>query len=297
MSYLMAYTDMSHSIAVNLFPTLDNAPRLRVLDLELVALYDTPRVRLPETWKLTEICLTLKEAGSPSPAPMLPLVRQLSSTLQKLLMDVSDRWRPRPAFAPFIHLPKLTELTCTRMGNFVLEHIAAPKLERLVIITNEYSFPDSVFTHLRTFKALSELSLVDVIWDADSLLSTLRALPTLTTLKITENAQEIAQQCVTAALLSGLTRGGVDVDGVLTPPNPTCPLPNLTTMLLALFKCETEEEAELVAPLRTMALSRPPSESIDDAELRPLDVFGVVYAASASHPATPSWRGGLKAVP
>ncbi|KAL1671268.1 hypothetical protein EV122DRAFT_226870 [Schizophyllum commune] len=177
-------------------------------------------------------------------------------------------------------------------GYCLMEIIVAPALQTLNVCRNPDGNVTWILERIAIFPALTNLSLANVTWDSGSLLSTLRSLPHLTSLDLAEDTKELI---ITKALLSGLTRGGVDVEGVRTPSNPQCPLPNMVSMRILLCKPEWSDtyESPLVVPLCMMALSRRRGAA-DGEDLRALEIFDARYKYSGVKDAKPilAWGDG-----
>lgn len=292
---------MAHGGAVvcRPFDSLRDARQLHTIHIHLFSLFPTIQLRLPRKWKLRQITLLFENPGiSQRPGLLLPVVGQFAKTLRRLSIAVlrCDLSPLPPVAAGTIQLPVLMALICSEAGYFLLEHITAPKLQYLRIELNNAPVPGAPpypLERISAFQALRDLHLTDVSWATPSLLSTLLMVPQLSSLVLTEIKKELAGRCITADLISGLTRGGVDVDGVLTPQNPSCPLPNLTALHLTLYKSETGEAAALVASLRKLGLSRKAPGGDDDTRLAPLSAFTVRYRGSDRKRALakdiPSW--------
>ncbi|KAL1699052.1 hypothetical protein EV121DRAFT_296565 [Schizophyllum commune] len=179
-------------------------------------------------------------------------------------------------------------------GYCLMEKIVAPALQTLNVGRNPDGNVTWILERIATFPALTNLSLASVVWESGSLLSTLRNLPHLTSLVVSEDTRELI---ITKALLSGLTRGGVDVEGVCTPPNPQCPLPNLVSMRMLLCKPEWSDtyESPLIVPLCMMALSRRHgTAAADGTDLRALETFDARYNYCGVNDAKPilAWGNG-----
>uniref|UniRef100_D8PY97 Expressed protein n=2 Tax=Schizophyllum commune (strain H4-8 / FGSC 9210) TaxID=578458 RepID=D8PY97_SCHCM len=177
-------------------------------------------------------------------------------------------------------------------GYCLIENTVAPALETLHIDRNPDGDVRRVLERISTFPALTKLTLANVAWESGSLLSTLRSLSQLISLSLAEDTQGLI---ITEALLSGLTRGDVDVGGVLTPPNLHCPLPNLVSMHILLSKPEWSDtyESSLAVPLRTMALSRHRGAA-DDTDLRALEIFDARYSHCGMKDAKPILAWGFE---
>ena len=155
--------------------------------------------------------------------------------------STSGYFEGEPPSSTPLRLPRLRKLTCMGAGYCLMENIVAPALQTLNVGRNSDGNVAWILERIATFPALTSLSLANVAWESGSLLSTLRSLPHLTSLDIAEDTRE---RIITKALLSGLTRGGVDVEGVCTPPNLQCPLPNLVSMRMLLCKSEWSDTYE-----------------------------------------------------
>lgn len=253
------------------FDNLGEAPQLRHVELDFVDICGPAKLRFPPIWQLTHLELRLHYCDRPN--SLLPMIRQMAPTLRKLSVNVLDCEQfLRDHNAVLIHVPNLQSLSCTGMACFLFQHFAPPpQLTHLRIESYmDHHFLRSGVERISTYEALTELELVDVVWRAESLLSTFRCMPRLATLKIAETSADFVSQCMSGTVLAGLTRGGVDVHGAPTSPNPSCPLPNLTRMYIQLYSCETAKKA---AAITSMALSRKVGGISDGVTFRPLDVF------------------------
>ncbi|TRM63782.1 hypothetical protein BD626DRAFT_568409 [Schizophyllum amplum] len=246
----------------SIFSSLADAPRLRRVELITGLIPGTHSLRFPASWRLSHLVLEVKACGSL--ARLLSLIRQLAPTLRTFSLDII---RAMATFLPpplneDVRFPKLVEFTCFRGACFLFQHIAAPKLSSLSIgrhpvpLSSYGAAPlDSIAGRIGMCANLLELLIIDVIWPAESSLDTLRCLENLTSLDLREKKDEYVGRYINNELFVGLTRGGVEVEGVVTGPNPACPLPRLERMRVVLYK-DSEERPGLIAALRTMALSR-----------------------------------------
>ncbi|KAI5897237.1 uncharacterized protein SCHCODRAFT_02616969 [Schizophyllum commune H4-8] len=279
---------------VQLFRTLGVAPRLRSVELSFSGhLPHEIGLLLPDSWRLSHLALAFHLViGDEDPCILfLPLVQQAAPTLEELrlvvdyavpveeqgLFDLPDDLVPSEA--PNLRRIAATGPACTLLGAINAPRLSSLRLERIVdmpIVGDEW-MDAHLTTLVRGAAPASSLELVDIAWTADSLLATLRTLPNIASLRIEETTAELAGACITEALLAGLTRGGVAVDGALTPPNPLCPLPNLRTLHLGPCQRPPEDEVSLTAAMRRMEVARGLGGSADGVDFLPLEEFTYEY--------------------
>ncbi|KAL1673467.1 hypothetical protein EV122DRAFT_222622 [Schizophyllum commune] len=285
----------THPKVIRLYTNMSDAPRLRHVDIAFHAREDIEGdLRFPESWRLT--ALQLQDGIYRTRRPLLSLIAQQASTLEEVDVSASTSgyFEGEPPNSTPLRLPRLRKLTCMGAGYCLMEKIVAPALQTLNVGRNPDGNVTWILERIATFPALTNLSLANVAWESGSLLSTLRNLPQLKSLVVSEDTRE---RIVTKALLSGLTRGGVDVEGVCTPPNPQCPLPNLVSMRMLLCKSEWSDtyESPLVIPLCMMALSRRHgTAAADGTDLRALETFDARYVYFGVNDAKPilAWGNG-----
>ncbi|KAL1687810.1 hypothetical protein GGG16DRAFT_95428 [Schizophyllum commune] len=248
---------------VQLFRTLGVAPRLRSVELTFSGhLPHDIGLLLPGSWRLSHLALAfhLVKGDEDACTLFLPLVQQAAPTLEELSMVV-DYAVPVEEQSLFglpeglvpSEAPNLRRIAATGPASTLLGAINAPSLSslRLERIINVPVVGDEwMDAHLTTL-------LVDIAWTADSLLAVLRTLSGVSSLLY-------AGACITETLLAGLTRGGVAVDGALTPPNPLCPLPNLRALHLGPYQRTPEGEV-------SMEVARRSGGSADGVDFRPLE--------------------------
>ncbi|KAL1718995.1 hypothetical protein EV715DRAFT_251979, partial [Schizophyllum commune] len=274
---------------VQLFRTLGVAPRLRSVELTFSGhLPHDIGLLLPGSWRLSHLALAFHLVkGDEDPCTLfLPLVQQAAPTLEELSMVV-DYAVPVEEQSLFglpeglvpSEAPNLRRIAATGPASTLLGAINAPSLSslRLERIINVPAVGDEwmdayLTTLVRRVPPASTLELVDIAWTADSLIAVLRTLSSETT-------AEYSGACITEALLDGLTRGGVAVDGALTPPNPLLPLPNLRALHLEPYQRTPESEVSMEA-------ARGSGGSADGVDFRPLESFTYEYYRPTSD--TPS---------
>ncbi|KAL1666605.1 hypothetical protein GGF50DRAFT_50323 [Schizophyllum commune] len=285
----------THPKVIRLYTNISDA--LRLCDVD-IAFHPSGNIegdlRFPESWRLT--ALQLQDGIYRSRRPLLSLIAQQASTLEEVDVSASrsSYFEGEPPSSTPLRLPRLRKLSCWGAGYCLLENIVAPALETLHIGRNPHGNVTWILERISTFPSLTKLTLANVAWDSGSLLSTLRSLPHLTSVDVAEDTQE---RIVTEALLHGLTRGAVDVEGVCTPPNPQCPLPNLVDMRILLCRPEWRDtyESPLVVPLCMMALSRRHgTAAADGTDLRALETFDARYNYFGVNDAKPilAWGNG-----
>ncbi|KAL1752844.1 hypothetical protein FB107DRAFT_292830 [Schizophyllum commune] len=288
---------------VQLFRTLGVAPRLRSVELTFSGhLPHDIGLLLPGSWRLSHLTLAFHLVkGDEDPCTLfLPLVQQAAPTLEELSMVV-DYAVPVEEQSLFglpeglvpSEAPNLRRIAATGPASTLLGAINAPslsslRLERIInvpVVGDEW-MDAHLTTLVRRVPPASTLELVDIAWTADSLIAVLRTLSSVSSLLIEETTAEYSGACITEALLAGLTRGGVAVDGALTPPNPLLPLPNLRALHLGPYQRTPESEVSLIAAMRRMEVARRSGGSADGVDFRPLESFTYEYYRPTSD--TPS---------
>ncbi|KAL1702783.1 hypothetical protein EV121DRAFT_293023 [Schizophyllum commune] len=288
---------------VQLFRTLVVAPRLRSVELTFSGhLPYEFGLLLPGSWRLSHLTLAFHLVkGDECPCTLfLSLVQQAAPTLEELsmvvdyavpvgeqsLFDLPEGLVPSEA-------PNLRRLAATGPASTLLGAISAPglsslRLERIINapVVGDEGMDAHLTTLVRRVPPASTLELVDIAWTADSLLAVLRTLSNVSSLLIEETTAKYAGACITETLLAGLTRGGVAVDGALTPPNLLCPLPNLRTLHLGPYQRTSESQVSLNAAMRRMKVARRSGGSADGVDFRPLESFTYEYYRPTSD--TPS---------
>ncbi|KAL1700704.1 hypothetical protein EV121DRAFT_263867, partial [Schizophyllum commune] len=274
---------------VQLFRTLGVAPRLRSVELTFSGhLPHDIGLQLLGSWRLSHLTLAFHLVkGDEDPCTLfLPLVQQAAPTLEELSMVV-DYAVPVEEQSLFglpeglvpSEAPNLKRIAATGPASTLLGAINAPslsslRLERIInvpVVGDEW-MDAHLTTLVRRVPPASTLELVDIAWTADSLIAVLRTLSSETT-------AEYSGACITEALLAGLTRGSVAVDGALTPPNPLFPLPNLRALHLGPYQRTPESEVSMEA-------ARGSGGSADGVDFRPLESFTYEYYRPTSD--TPS---------
>ncbi|KAI5897265.1 uncharacterized protein SCHCODRAFT_02570897 [Schizophyllum commune H4-8] len=267
--------DNQPSSEVLLFSDLRDALNVRRVDLDIC--YSNPvRSRFPECWRLSYMSLCMYDCSDPA-CLLLELLEQVTPTLEVLKVELLECDAVIPHSFPY-HFSRLRELHFCRDGFTCLGFIEAPVLEfmrlREFLVDSEQSDAFlQALDNVSQSEVLSKLAIDDAYPDS-TVLKILRKLPQLEWLRLESNDQW--EYDLASEIFDGLTRGGVPVDGVDTPPNALCPLPNLRYLSID-FSLPDNDADEVVESLRRLALSRHPSVSDQEDEegvsLRPLDVF------------------------
>ncbi|KAI5897242.1 uncharacterized protein SCHCODRAFT_02570852 [Schizophyllum commune H4-8] len=245
----------------HLLTALSYAPMLRTVDIQVRRVRGgSSPLRFPNSWRLTDLAIFADHSDG-SVARFVPLLEQNANTLKRLSLSLphfGGTFYMTPDVLPVVSMPQLTELTCRMKAMELVSSIDAPQLSSLTIDRDLRKADDhpthglSVAHRIGTYTKLTQLSVLEVKWPTPSLLATLRALPNLSYLRLEETKPG---KLITKALVDAMTRGEVDVDGALTPPNASCPLPNLAHMHMVIQNWETKSK-DLEPAVRKMALSR-----------------------------------------
>ncbi|KAL1752853.1 hypothetical protein FB107DRAFT_219049 [Schizophyllum commune] len=246
----------------HLLTALSYAPMLRTVDIQAKHLRGgSSRLRFPDSWRLTDLAFFAYQCEG-SAARFGSLLSQNAITLKRLKLSLTDfagTFDTTPDVLPIVSMYQLTNLTCCLRATELVSCIDAPQLSSLTIdrdlrkadAFSSYGVP-SLARRIRMYTSLTRLSVLEIKWPTPSLLSTLYALSNLAYLRLEETKPG---KLVTKALVDALTRGGVDVDGTLTPINGSCPLPNLAHMHIIMQNWDSRSE-EVIPAVRKMALSR-----------------------------------------
>ncbi|KAL1752867.1 hypothetical protein FB107DRAFT_219064 [Schizophyllum commune] len=272
---------------VLLFSHLRDAVNLRRVDLD-IRNHDRVPIRFPECWRLSCLSLDMMHCDEAAILVKKPL-EQVAPTLEVLrIITFECEIVLPPSLNPIpYHFPRLRELHLGYEACEFIAFIEAPVLAfmRLQDCFLSLTLDSSIFLHaldnVSRSEVLSKLDFDDIL-PSPAVFETLRKLPQLEWLRMETYDAEWETDAID--FFVGLTRGGVSVDGVDTPPNALCPLPNLRYLFVG-FELSYEDAGEIAASLRRLALSRHPSVSDQEDEegvsLRPLDVF---YADVYTYP-------------
>ncbi|KAL1700726.1 hypothetical protein EV121DRAFT_294935 [Schizophyllum commune] len=272
---------------VLLFSHLRDAVNLRRVDLDIRS-HDRVPIRFPECWRLSCLSLDMMHCDEAAILVKKPL-EQVAPTLEVLrIITFECEIVLPPSLNPIpYHFPRLRELHLVDEACEFIAFIEAPVLAfmRLQDCFMSLTLDSSIFLqaldNVSRSEVLSKLDFDDIL-PSPAVFETLRKLPQLEWLRMVTDDAEWETDAID--LFVGLTRGGVSVDGVDTPPNALCPLPNLRYLSVC-FELSYEDAGEIAASLRRLALSRHPSVSDQEDEegvsLRPLDVF---YADVYTYP-------------
>ncbi|KAL1725014.1 hypothetical protein EV714DRAFT_222129 [Schizophyllum commune] len=272
---------------VLLFSHLRDAVNLRRVDLDIRD-HDRVPIRFPECWRLSCLSLDMMHCDEAAILVKKPL-EQVAPTLEVLrIVTLECEIVLPPSLNPIpYHFPRLRELHLVDEACEFIAFIEAPVLAfmRLQDCFLSLTLDSSIFLqaldNVSRSEVLSKLDF-DNISPSPAVFETLRKLPQLEWLRMEADDGEWETDAID--FFVGLTRGGVSVDGVDTPPNALCPLPNLRYLFVG-FELSYEDAGEIAASLRRLALSRHPSVSDQEDEegvsLRPLDVF---YADVYTYP-------------
>ncbi|KAL1666584.1 hypothetical protein GGF50DRAFT_50347 [Schizophyllum commune] len=272
---------------VLLFSHLRDAVNLRRVDLDIRS-HDRVPIRFPECWRLSCLSLDMMHCDEAAILVKKPL-EQVAPTLEVLrIITFECEIVLPPSLNPIpYHFPRLRELHLVDEACEFIAFIEAPVLAfmRLQDCFMSLTLDSSIFLqaldNVSRSEVLSKLDFDDIL-PSPAVFETLRKLPQLEWLRMVTVDAEWETDAID--FFVGLTRGGVSVDGVDTPPNALCPLPNLRYLSVC-FELSYEDAGEIAASLRRLALSRHPSVSDQEDEegvsLRPLDVF---YADVYTYP-------------
>ncbi|KAI4517053.1 hypothetical protein K525DRAFT_211769 [Schizophyllum commune Loenen D] len=293
-----------------LFGYLSDAPSLRRVTLTLMRIDEPAQIRFPDSWKLSHLTLDVDCCDDPLHL-LRNVIEQAAATSEALKIEVQEsNGIPRPVHLPTFHFAVLQELQLHELAYCFIVFIDAPVLASLCIkMTGVTSFEDDntwdtldyppipeVLRKVAGYTVLTKLELDGIaLREASTLLATLQGLPNIEWLRLAE-PYAYEGKLISNALLAGLTRGGVSVDGVDTPRSALCPLPNLTELFVHLGKHDAADVSSLAVSLRRLALSRHPSvphlEDDEGNSLRSLDAFQATYGLRWSYFAAdvvPSW--------
>ncbi|KAL1700722.1 hypothetical protein EV121DRAFT_213605 [Schizophyllum commune] len=279
---------------VLLLDCLRDAPILRRVEAIFTNFDSLTQMRFPDSWRLSHLRLEILSCNEPF-HPLQRMIEQVAERLERLEMGIDEcNDMPRPLNSPTYHFKKLHGLKFNNGAYGFIMFIDAPVLASLCIRGagnsgeddegwDSLGFPTvtEMVSKVASFHALRRLELEEVgLRDASALLTTLRELPDIDLLRLAEGFQAKGK-LISNALLGGLTRGGVSVDGVDTPSNALCPLPKLSKLFLHLHAQDATDVNRLAGSLRRLALSRHPSvanqQDENGSSLRPLDAFHATY--------------------
>ncbi|KAL1687804.1 hypothetical protein GGG16DRAFT_61352 [Schizophyllum commune] len=246
----------------HLLTALSYAPMLRTVDIQAQRVRGgSSPLSFPDSWRLTDLSIFANQCDG-SVSRFVPLFEQNANTLKKLnlsLAHFAGSFYMTPVVLPVVSMPQLTELTCRMRAAELVSTIDAPQLSRLTIDSDLWRADDhalyglpTVAHRIGTYTNLTWLSVLDIKWSTPSLLETLHALPNLAYLRLEERKP---RKLITKDLLDALTRGEVDVDGALTPPNASCPLPSLAHLHMVIQDKDSRSK-DVIRAVRPMALSR-----------------------------------------
>ncbi|KAI5897258.1 uncharacterized protein SCHCODRAFT_02698548 [Schizophyllum commune H4-8] len=297
------YSNPSGEILV--FSHVRHALNVRRVGVSVMDHYDPMRIRFPDCWRLTHLTLTIF-FGENVINLLRKVMEQVSPTLEVLRISVDEGMELTRPTSPFAYpFSKLRKLELHQEAFCFITLIEAPVLAFMRVkdanlgeIEDSDSFPtlSEALGKVAGLKTLAKLELICAdVEDASALLATLRELPSIEWLRLADIPRHSG--CLLSHdMLAGLTRGGTSDDSVDTPLNALCPLPNLSTLFVYFEEFDAEdEEAEVAASLRRLALSRHPSvvhqEDEGSNSLRPLDAFHATYERGEHFAAdvVPSW--------
>ncbi|KAL1718974.1 hypothetical protein EV715DRAFT_290641 [Schizophyllum commune] len=281
---------------VLLFSHLRDAVNLRRVDLDIRD-HDRVPIRFPECWRLSCLSLDMTHCDEAAILVKKPL-EQVAPTLEVLrIITLQCEIVLPPSLNPIpYHFPRLRELHLGYEACEFIAFIEAPVLAfmRLQDCFLSLTLDSSIFLqaldNVSRSEVLSKLDFDDIL-PSPAVFETLRKLPQLEWLRMETYDEWESEDAID--LFVGLTRGGVPVDGVDTPPNALCPLPNLRYLFVG-FALPYKDAGAIATSLRRLALSRHPSVSDQEDEegvsLRPLDVFYAdVYIYPEIEDVIPTW--------